>query len=64
MKRSGSPTSSVLIVGIIFSEGDGGHLIGTPYRFSTDGHLIYAHIFPVSGNLLPVKAGVLDNSLY
>lgn len=29
----------------------------------TRDHLIYVRIFPVSGNLLPVKEGLLDNSL-
>lgn len=38
--------------------------MGTPTASSTGGHLIYVQIFPVSGNLLPVKEGLLDSSLY
>lgn len=38
--------------------------MGTPIAASIGGHLIYVQIFPVSGNLLPAKEGLLDSSLY
>ena len=62
--RSECPTSSVFIVGVISLEWDRGPSWGPLISCSTGGHLIYVQIFPVSGNLLLVKEGLLDSFLY
>ena len=62
--RSECLPSSVFIVGVISLEWDRGPWWGPLISCSTGGHLIYVQIFPVSGNLLPVKEGLLDGSLY
>lgn len=59
--RSGAlPPVSLLLRIVISLEWDRGPSWGSLISCSTGGHLIYVQIFPVSGNLLPVKEGLLE----